>query len=387
MYLATGLGKTVVASKVINHYLEKDSNIKILVLAHLNELLEQLQRSIWNELSINIPTQIVNNLNQPEGELLGVTFASNLSILKYIEDKDYYPDLVIIDECHHISGDNTYNKIIEMLDDSLIVGVTATPWRGDKFNIESTLGQPSYKCSIEEGMKQNYLAPVNYNLYQDNINWQNVPELSRYNYSIKELNRKLFVIERDEKILDELSKTWDNTLCPKAIIFCQSIPHAENILKLLRGFEKWKNSAILHSDLNKLDRKLALMNFRKDDCSILVAVDILNEGIDVPNVNIICFARVTHSRRIFVQQLGRGLRIAEGKEKVMVLDFAADVRRIAALEQLNQSLNGDDEYLSNTLNNIEFKDKRVQSIMKEWLKDVSDLENSEDQEKIQFPNI
>ena len=190
MYLATGLGKTVVASKVINHYLEKDSNIKILVLAHLNELLEQLKRSIWNELSINIPTQIVNNLNQPEGELLGVTFASNLSILKYIEDKDYYPDL-IIDECHHISGDNTYNKIIEMLDDSLIVGVTATPWRGDKFNIESTLGQPSYKCSIEEGMKQNYLAPVNYNLYQDNINWQNVPELSRYNYSIKELNRKL----------------------------------------------------------------------------------------------------------------------------------------------------------------------------------------------------
>ena len=73
------------------------------------------------------------------------------------------------------------------------------------------------------------------------------------------------------------------------------------------------------------------------------------------------------------------MRIAEGKEKVMVLDFAADVRRIAALEQLNQSLNGDDEYLSNTLNNIEFKDKRVQSIMKEWLKDVSDLENSEDQ--------
>ena len=176
-------------------------------------------------------------------------------------------------------------------------------------------------------------------------------------------------------------------MCPKAIIFCQSIPHAENILKLLRGFEKWKNSAILHSGLNKLDRKLALMNFRKDDCSILVAVDILNEGIDVPNVNIICFARVTHSRRIFVQQLGRGLRIAEGKEKVMVLDFAADVRRIAALEQLNQSLNGDEEYLINTLNNIEFKDKRVQSIMKEWLKDVSDLENSEDQEKIQFPNI
>ena len=76
---------------------------------------------------------------------------------------------------------------------------------------------------------------------------------------------------------------------PKSYNFCQSIPHAENILKLLRGFEKWKNSAILHSGLNKLDRKLALMNFRKDDCSILVAVDILNEGIDVPNVNIILF--------------------------------------------------------------------------------------------------
>ena len=90
---------------------------------------------------------------------------------------------------------------------------------------------------------------------------------------------------------------------------------------------------------------------------MLIAVDILNEGVDVPNVNIICFARVTHSRKIFIQQLGRGLRIAEEKDKVIVLDFAADTRRLAAVKYLSDKVeDGEIEKLEMRHNKIHFSD-------------------------------
>ena len=75
-----------------------------------------------------------------------------------------------------------------------------------------------------------------------------------------------------------------------------------------------ENAQVLHSKLAKFGCVQALIDFKREKCDVLLAVDILNEGIDVPNVNIICFARVTHSRKIFVQQLGRGLRILKTKK-------------------------------------------------------------------------
>jgi superfamily II DNA or RNA helicase len=81
-----------------------------------------------------------------------------------------------------------------------------------------------------------------------------------------------------------------------------------------------------------------MAQFRIGRVPMVTVVDIFNEGVDVPDVNIICFARVTHSRRIFVQQLGRGLRLREGKDRVVVLDFVTDIRRIAAALDIKRSL-------------------------------------------------
>jgi len=117
-------------------------------------------------------------------------------------------------------------------------------------------------------------------------------------------------------------------------------------------------------------------------------VDILNEGVDVPDVNIICFARVTHSRRIFVQQLGRGLRLRSGKERVTVLDFVSDLRRIAAVLNIKRELEAADvEVLPQAGPSlIEFSDQRVGSLMDEWIKDAADLETAYDEARLQFPD-
>jgi superfamily II DNA or RNA helicase len=120
----------------------------------------------------------------------------------------------------------------------------------------------------------------------------------------------------------------------------------------------------------------------------LTSVDILNEGVDVPDVNILCFARVTHSRRIFVQQLGRGLRLRQGKSRVTVLDFVSDLRRIAAALNIKREMEaGETEVLQDIgPSTVEFSDQRVGTLMDEWIKDAASLETAYDEARLQFPD-
>lgn len=120
----------------------------------------------------------------------------------------------------------------------------------------------------------------------------------------------------------------------------------------------------------------------------VTAVDVMNEGIDVPDVNILVFMRATHSRRIFVQQLGRGLRLAPEKDKVIVLDFVSDIRRMAEVASLDREAREkgakhEKLYLRNGI--VSFSDKSAEKFIDAWLRDVSDLSESEDTEKLKFP--
>lgn len=384
LYMATGLGKTVVTGSIIRKIIKDNPAAKILVLAHMTVLTEQLQKSLWSDLPFNFPSQLVDGSNKP-AVLSGLTVSTNLSILDYLEH-GYVPDLIIIDECHHLGEDNNYAQILRTLDSTPVLGVTATPWRGDKFSVENFFGPPSFICSIEEGMKNKYLAKVDYRLYCDNINWSEVPNISRYSYTIKQLNKKLFLPQRDETIIERLIEAWSDLINPKCIVFCQSIEHAKNFFALVSRYDLFKNTELLHSEVEKNTRNLALLNFRKSTCPMLIAVDILNEGVDVPNVNIVCFARVTHSRKIFIQQLGRGLRISQDKEKVIVLDFAADTRRLAAVKYLSeQTDDGELENLELKHNNISFSDLRAKKLIEEWIADAADLETSNEESQLQFP--
>ena len=122
----------------------------------------------------------------------------------------------------------------------------------------------------------------------------------------------------------------------------------------------------------------------------LTAVDVLNEGIDLPNVNILVFLRATHSRRIFVQQLGRGLRIAPGKEKVVVLDFVTDIRRMAAVIDLDREARkgrklGETEVVYIREGVVAFNDRKAQRFVKAWLDDVTDFQDTDNAEKLIFP--
>ncbi len=385
LFLATGLGKTVISGEIIRQFFRYKKEAKVLVLAHTIELINQLMDSIVSMIPKSIPSQLVSGSDKPT-DLSGLTVSTNFSIIPYLEN-GYLPDLVVIDEAHHTGTDNTYAQIISFLSESVqLLGVTATPWRSDSFDIRKTFGLPTFECGIEDGMRKGYLAQVDYQLYCDNIDWDIVPLLSKHSYTIKDLNRKLFIPLRDEKIVDRLLDSWCQISEPRGIVFCQSIKHCEYFLELVKKHHFWETAEILHSNFLRSERLRILTDFRTGRCKLILAIDILNEGVDVPDVNLICFARVTHSRKIFIQQLGRGLRISEKKDKVRVLDFVADIRRLFELYSLRRDTLGNDEYLPYG-NKIEFDDSKAERLIDEWIQDAANLSSAHDEYKLNFPKL
>jgi superfamily II DNA/RNA helicase len=124
--------------------------------------------------------------------------------------------------------------------------------------------------------------------------------------------------------------------------------------------------------------------FRKGALDVVTTRDLFNEGVDVPDVDMVVFMRVTHSRRIFVQQLGRGLRIGPRKDKVVVLDFVSDLRRIAEVIELERGARGDIERLR-LPGVVQFRDAGAGSFMLDWMKDQADLFTREGDATLDLP--
>ncbi|MES9603026.1 MULTISPECIES: DEAD/DEAH box helicase family protein [Actinomadura] len=388
LVLATGLGKTVIGGEVIRRYLTADPTAQVLVVAHMKELVQQLERALWRHLDKSVPTQLVTGETKApahDGVLVG-TVESVLGVVR----AGWRPSLVMIDETHHVGDNGRFADLLDLCCDAHQFGVTATPWRGDKFDITSRFGRPSLRMGIAEGMAQGHLSAVDYRLFVDNLDWEMVRKASEHGYSIKELNRALFLPQRDEEIVEQFRQAWRATPDPRAIVFCQTIEHAERVATLLSLSDNaWRRASFLHSGLPRQRRQILLNEFRLGRIPIITCVDVFNEGVDVPDVNLIAFLRVTHSRRIFVQQLGRGLRLSPGKKALKVLDFVTDIRRVAATLDLKRSLEAAEaEHLRLRLpsgSRVEFNDETAGTLLDHWIQDAASLETAADEVRLQFP--
>jgi superfamily II DNA or RNA helicase len=384
--VATGLGKTVIASSVAD-ILYSAGLKKILVLCHATDLAFQLQRSFWAQISKKIPTRIFMD-GEPPVPSDGINFGLYQTLFGYlggIESTAF--DLIIVDEAHHALA-NAFSTCIEHLSPKLLIGMTATPWRGDGTSIESIFGEPIEKVSLVDGMRMGFLAKVDYRMMCDNIDWEQVPKLARTSLSIRDLNKRLFLPQRDDAVIAKLLELTASMERPRIAIFSPSKNHAETFAgKLVSSGISAANMSVD----DKVKRRQVLLNFSSGKIKAVTAVDVLNEGIDVPDVNILVFLRATHSRRIFVQQLGRGLRISPGKEKVIVLDFVTDIRRLVAVKELDKEAKADPKpgevetvFLRDGV--VTFSNEKAQKFVDAWLDDVASLQDQDDAERLAFPD-
>ncbi len=383
--VATGLGKTVIASTAADLLIRKGLR-KVLVLCHSTDLAQQLQKEFWTQIPKTVSTRLFMGGEAPV-PIEGINFGLYQTLHGYLGGIDPNAfDLIIVDEAHHALA-NAFATCMDHLQPQYLMGMTATPWRGDGALIDSIFGEPVVRVSLVDGMRMGYLAKVDYRMMCDNIDWDEVPKLAKKAVSIRDLNKRLFVPQRDEAVVDHIMTAIKDFERPRIAIFSPSVVHAEEFAKKLtsRGIP----SANASTD-DRIKRRKILMDFASGRLTAITSVDVLNEGIDVPDVNILVFLRATHSRRIFVQQLGRGLRLAPGKEKVVVLDFVTDIRRMAAVATLDreareETSSGEVEtvYLRDGI--VSFSDARAEAFVEAWLEDVTNLEETEDAEKLTFP--
>ena len=408
--MATGLGKTFTAAEALRR-INVLRPIRTLVIAHTNPLVYQLERAFWPFLNASQQTAMWNGYERPSRSVLDTApfvFCCLNSLAEYVDGRNELPhfDVVLIDECHHIGG-QMYKSILDETmagqpEGPFLIGLTATPWRPDETDLRAYFGEPLVTLDMVTGLRKGFLSNIDYRMYTDNIDWDAVKKLRGSRFSPRQINRTLFITEWDDGVVKELQATWNEQPKPKAIVFCGTIDHAITMRDRInaRGFCK---AAAIYSEnylgraMPAYERNRVLCDFHDGSIDVVCAVDIFNEGVDVPDVNIIVFQRVTHSRRIFVQQLGRGLRLSPEKRKAVVLDFVSDIRRFAAGLELKDTVDSEDYPTGGRpvrirlRNSVSFRrvggeDPETETFLRRWLEDISEIETSgEDASVLKFP--
>lgn len=399
--MATGLGKTFVAAESVRR-IRANNPCKVLVCAHTNDLVYQLEKAFWPFLKPSEKTLIWNSYERPTAEMLDgadMTFACVDSVSGWIEAGKELPDygILLVDECHHV-GSSMYDRVFDALSagkpgGSFALGLTATPWRPDETDLTQYFGEPRVTIDMVTGLNKGFLANVDYRMYTDNINWDALQNVQGHSFSPKQINRTLFINQWDDSVVYTLRDAWSEQPNPRAIVFCGTIEHALIMRDKINTLGFCKAEAIYsgnagneYEPLSQYKRNRILSDFSDGTVNVVCVVDIFNEGIDVPDVNILVFQRVTHSRRIFIQQLGRGLRISEGKDKVIVLDFVSDIRRFAAGIALKDAVTPHDTQpvridIPNkvTFMKVGGEDPESESFLRQWLDDVAAIEDSDEE--------
>lgn len=408
--LATGLGKTHVACEFLRR-IENIRPLKVLVLAHTNSLVYQLERSFWPYLKADQETLVWNGYEPQTSDHLErapYTFACLKTVAGYLAKGAVLPDydIIFVDECHHVGDEGMYAGILEQTSAGkpggpFLLGTTATPWRPDETDLKIIFGEPVVCIDLVTGLKHGFLANVDYRMHTDNIDWGALRGLQGNSFTPRGMNRMFFISNWDDAVVLKLQKTWKEQQAPRAIVFCGTIDHAITMRDRINAHGFCRAEAI-YSQVggraqDPVERNRILCDFHEGYVQVVCVVDIFNEGVDVPDVNIVVFQRVTHSRRIFIQQLGRGLRLSKGKDKTIVLDFVSDLRRFAAGINLKDSLaTSTSERKADSLQirlpyqvkfcRVDGEDPQAESFLRQWLEDVTAIELAEeDASVLKFP--
>ena len=306
---AAGSGKTYLAAFDALNFSPK----RLLFVVHegsiLKKALETFQDVFGNSVSYGIFSGESKELDAD------FVFATNITMAKSLElyPKDHF-DYIIVDECHHATAE-TYRRIIDYFEPEFLLGLTATPERLDNQDVFDLFDKNvPYELRLRDAIINDLIVPFRYYGIRD--------ELINYGLAKGEERKmvaQLATAEHCDFITKEIEKYRPEGKL-KALAFCRNVTHARMMCEAMG--EHYKTAYLTgKNDIGERIRAYNDLQSDEKDLEILFTVDILNEGVDIPGVNMVLFLRPTESSTIFIQQLGRGLRKYENKQYVIVLDF------------------------------------------------------------------
>ncbi|MGO3644974.1 MAG: DUF3427 domain-containing protein, partial [Pseudoalteromonas sp.] len=328
---ATGTGKTIISAFDFKAVYDKNPNAHFLFVAHREEILKQAQSAYRGVLKNNDFGELwVGNYKPQRYNQL---FASIQTLNSQIESlnltQDYY-DYIVIDEVHHVSA-ASYRAILNHFTPTILLGLTATPERQDGANIlDDFCGVIAAEIRLPEAINQRHLCPFQYFGLDDETDLSQITWRGG-RYDISELSN-LYTGEngRANKIISSLADIVTNVHNIKALAFCVSQDHA---VFMAEKFNLAGINADVLTSKNTNERAAKQQALRQGEIQILCVVDIFNEGVDIPEVDTLLFLRPTESLTLFLQQLGRGLRLPDNsfslsrsKQCCTVLDFVGNAR-------------------------------------------------------------
>ena len=325
---ATGTGKTIISAFDFARFYVKNPEAKFLFIAHREEILKQAQGAYRGVLKNSNFGELWVGNNKPSKyhhlfasiQSLNSQMSNPLDTLTLSED---YFDYIVIDEVHHIAA-KSYREVLKHFSPRILLGLTATPERHDGTDILSDFCHViAAEIRLPEAINQRYLSPFQYFAIDDDTDLTQI-KWSKGRYDIAELtNLYTYKDQRVLRILQSLDEIVTDISEMRALAFCVSKEHANFMAKKFT----LKNIAcgVLTSD-NSKDREVMQQRLKSKQINVLFVVDIFNEGVDIPELDTLLFLRPTESLTIFLQQLGRGLRLTDNKECCTILDFVGNSR-------------------------------------------------------------
>lgn len=319
--LPTGCGKTRVSSEIIFDAIADDD--RVLWIVHTRELVRQaayaLQSRLAGEPWERIPTVgiVMADEDSHDADIVVCSIQTIRSDrLETIGERD----LCVVDECHHVAPDNTYAAVIDRLQPKIVLGITATPWRGDKRAMTDVLPTCIYERGISEMIQDGWLCELRY---------RQIPVASLDLTDVK-VGRKLgeldFVerelaphVERDDVMAETVEKTAPLLGHRPTLVFCASVLHSQLLAKFYAA-EGFAAEAVW-GDMPAPDRDRILRDWRSGRVQIVTNCAVLTEGFDYPRIGAVVIARPTMSVGLYTQMIGRGTRIAHDKDHCRILDI------------------------------------------------------------------
>ena len=317
---ATGVGKTYLAAFDSKKYK------RVLFVAHKEEILRQAANSFKNVRKSDDYGFFDGNEKCTDKSVIFASVAT-LGKSEYLNEtyfsKDYF-DYVVIDEFHHAVNDQ-YMRIVEYFKPQFLLGLTATPERMDGRNIYEICDyNVPYEISLKDAINKGMLVPFHYYGIFDKTDYSQLHQV-RGKYDDRELNKTYIGNERRYELI---YKNYCKYGSKRALGFCCSKEHTKDMAKEFcrRGIPSVAVYSDAHGEYTE-DRSIAIQKLMQGEIRVIFSVDMFNEGVDIPAVDMVMFLRPTESPIVFLQQLGRGLRKSMGKEYLNVLDFIGNYEK------------------------------------------------------------
>jgi superfamily II DNA or RNA helicase len=316
---ATGTGKTVIAALDYRALCARAGRrLRLLFVAHRREILQQSLHTFCHALSDGSFGELFVDGQRPhrgEHVFASIQSLSRSDLARWAPD---HFEVVIVDEFHHAAAD-TYTRLLERLQPAELLGLTATPERNDGRSVlEWFDGRIASELRLWDAIERGFLVPFQYLAVADGTDLRSAWKRGRYDLAALG-NLYTGHHRRAHLIIEALGEHIGDPTAMRAIAFCVSIAHAEFMTEALN--EAGVASAVVTGRTSKAERDHAIRALRDGQLSCVVTVDVFNEGVDIPEIDTVLFMRPTESATVFLQQLGRGLRRAEGKRCLTVLDF------------------------------------------------------------------